>query len=87
MLAAEVNEQAIFRLLVFALAVGTPMPAWAENNSLAKIIQFDIPQQRADLSLTEFAEQADITLIFPFDDAAKIVTNKLAGRYSIEDAV
>lgn len=62
------------------------MAAWAENNSLDKIIQFDIPQQRADLSLTEFAEQADITLIFPFDDAAKIFTNKLAGRYSIEDA-
>jgi TonB-dependent receptor len=86
-LAAEVNEQAIFRLLVFALAVGVPMSAWAENDSLDKIIQFDIPRQRADLSLTEFAEQADITLIFPFDDATEIITNKLAGRYSIEDAV
>ncbi|MCE3254448.1 MAG: TonB-dependent receptor, partial [Cellvibrio sp.] len=86
-LAAEVNEQAIFRLLVFALAVGVPMSAWAENDSLDKIIQFDIPRQRADLSLTEFAEQADITLIFPFDDATEIITNKLAGRYSIQDAV
>ena len=62
------------------------MAAWAENNSLDKIIQFDIPQQRADLSLTEFAEQADITLIFPFDDATEIIANKLTGRYSIEDA-
>lgn len=85
-LAAEVNEQAIFRLLVLALAVGAPLPAWAEKNNLDKIIQFNIPQQRADLSLTEFAEQADITLIFPFDDAMEITTNKLAGRYSIKDA-
>jgi hypothetical protein len=39
MLAAEVNEQAIFRMLLFALAVGTPLSAQAENNSLDKIIQ------------------------------------------------
>jgi iron complex outermembrane recepter protein len=80
------NEQAIIRLLVIALAVGTPTPVWAENSSLDKVIQFDIPQQRADLSLTKFAEQADITLIFPFDDAAGITANRLAGRYSIQDA-
>lgn len=86
MFAAELHEQAILRLLFFALAVGAPASAWAEKNSLTKIIQFDIPQQRADLSLTEFAEQADITLIFPFDDAAKITANKLIGRYSIETA-
>lgn len=86
MLAAEVNEQAIFRMLLFALAVGTPLSAQAENNSLDKIIQFNIPQQRADLSLTEFAEQADITLLFPFNDAMEITTNKLVGRYSIEQA-
>lgn len=73
-------------MLLFALAVGTPLSAQAENNSLDKIIQFNIPQQRADLSLTEFAEQADITLLFPFDDAMEITTNKLVGRYSIEQA-
>ena len=47
--AAELHEQAILRLLFFALAVGAPTSAWAEKNSLTKIIQFDIPQQRADL--------------------------------------
>lgn len=73
-------------MLLFALAVGTPLSAQAENNSLDKIIQFNIPQQRADLSLTEFAEQADITLLFPFNDAMEITTNKLVGRYSIEQA-
>ncbi len=86
MLAAEVDEQALFRMLLFALAVGTPLSALAQNNSLDKIVQFNIPQQRADLSLTEFAEQADITLIFPFEDAMEISTNKLVGRYSIAEA-
>jgi len=39
------------------------------------------------LSLTEFAKQANITLIFPFDDATEITANTLLGEYSIEDAV
>lgn len=85
-LAADINELIVFRFLVVAILAGTATPAWAENTDLNKIIEFDIPQQRADLSLTEFAGQADITLIFPFDDAANITTNPLVGRYSIAEA-
>ena len=85
-LAAEINEQAIFQFLVVAILAGTTVPAWAQNTDPNKIILFDIPQQRADLSLTEFAEQADITLIFPFDEAAQNTTNSLVGRYSIVEA-
>jgi TonB-dependent receptor len=85
-LAAEINEQAIFHFLVVAILAGTTVPAWAQNTDPNKIILFDIPQQRADLSLTEFAEQADITLIFPFDEAAQNTTNSLVGRYSIVEA-
>ncbi|WP_299944155.1 TonB-dependent receptor [uncultured Microbulbifer sp.] len=50
-------------------------------------IPFVIPQQRADLSLTEFAQQADLTLIFPFDIAQEKTANRLVGAYSIEEAV
>ena len=85
-LAAEINEQAIFQFLVVAILAGTTVPAWAQNTDPNKIILFDIPQQRADLSLTEFAEQADITLIFPFDEAAQNTTSSLVGRYSIVEA-
>ena len=34
----------------------------------AETFHFSIPQQRADLSLITFAEQSNITLLFPFDE-------------------
>ena len=46
--------------------------------------EFDIPQQRADLALTEFAKQANTTLLFPFDLAEKETANALKGEYTIE---
>ncbi len=85
--ASEVDEQAIFRSLAFALWLGLPVSAIAEDRALNEIIPFNIPQKRADLSLTEFAKQANITLIFPFDEAMKVTSNELVGRYSIQEAV
>ncbi len=59
-----------------------------KNPDLLKgIINFNIPRQRADLSLIEFAEQANITLIFPFDSAVYVTTNALTGEHSIEEAI
>jgi len=49
----------------------------------AKIFNFDIPKQRADLSLITFAEQANITLLFPFDEMKKFNANRLLGPYDI----
>ena len=46
--------------------------------------QFDIEKQRADLALTLFAQQANTTLLFPFDLAEKEMANELKGEYSIE---
>lgn len=40
---------------------------------------FNIPRQRADLSLISFAEQADITLLFPLDKIEGKQTNKISG--------
>lgn len=85
--ATEGNDPAIFKSLTCALLIGLGSAAHANVTSSEKIISFDIPQQRADLSLIELAEQANITLIFPFNDAMKVVANKLAGKYSIEEAV
>lgn len=48
---------------------------------------FNIPRQRADLSLINFAEQADITLLFPLDKIADKHTNRLYGQYSIMNAL
>ena len=36
---------------------------------------------------TQFAEQADLTLIFPFDEVREKTANRLVGGYSVEEAV
>jgi hypothetical protein len=36
--------------------------AWANTTAEA----FDIPEQRADLALTEFARQAHLVVLFPY---------------------
>ena len=86
-LASEGHEAAIFTSLRCALFMMLSSATWAEDAHLGTIIPFDIPQQRADLSLIEFAKQANITLIFPFDAAMEVTANPLVGRYSIEEAV
>ncbi|MDP5149590.1 TonB-dependent receptor [Rheinheimera baltica] len=50
-------------------------------------IAFNIPRQRADLSLINFAEQADITLLFPLEHISDKHTNLLQGRYSLIEAL
>jgi iron complex outermembrane receptor protein len=61
--------------------------AWTNTARPEDSISFDIPQQRADVSLTEFAEQANITLIFPFDAAREVTANALVGDYTAQQAL
>lgn len=53
----------------------------------AKIFSFDIPEQRADLSLITFAEQSNMTLLFPFDKMKDRQANRLLGQYTIMDGL
>ncbi len=46
---------------------------------------FNVPAQRADLALTEFARQADLAVLFPFEEVSRFSTNRLVGRYSVEE--
>ncbi|MDC1512869.1 TonB-dependent receptor [Porticoccaceae bacterium] len=60
------------------------------HNSFAvtdDIIPFYIPQQRADTALTLFAEQANLTLVFPFDKVREKTANRLVGDYPVHTAV
>ena len=57
-----------------------------ESALVQRTIDFNIPQQRADLALTLFAEQANLTLVFPFDDVREKVANQLVGQYSLQEA-
>jgi len=52
-----------------------------------KLITFDIPRQRADISLIQFAEQADMTFIFPFEKAKEIIANEVIGEYTRREAI
>lgn len=85
--AAEVNETAFFRCAAFILLMILSSTVTAKGIHHEKKIPFDIPQQRADTSLIKFAEQADLTLIVPFDEVRVITANRLVGEYRIEEAL
>jgi iron complex outermembrane receptor protein len=61
--------------------------ALADDELLSKKYDFNIPQERADLALTSFAQQADLTLIFPYDKIKGITAQRLFGNYSIDEAI
>lgn len=65
----------------------TSTTLWASDAAIDTIVSFDIPQQRADLSLTEFAQQANQTLVFPFDVANAKTANRLVGKYPIGEGL
>ena len=50
-------------------------------------VDFDIPQQRADLALIAFAEQANQTLVFSFDETSTRTSNQLSGQYEVVEAL
>ena len=71
---------------VCLLSLGSPAAVAAGSNK-QEAKHFDIPQQRADVSLITFAEQADITLIFTFELAHDKTTNRLVGLYPPHEAI
>ena len=85
--AVEADERALIRCVVLALLMTVSTTIMADDAGKNERIPFDIPQQRADQALTQFAEQADLTLIFPFDKVRERTANRLVGDYPIEEAV
>lgn len=68
-------------LWLLPVAPATAQPASDER------IEFNIPRQRADKALTLFAEQANLTFIFPFDIARKVRANRTVGRHTVSEAI
>jgi len=85
--AGGVTKEAIFQSVGCAAILGLSVAVWADAGQPGGSISFNIPQQRADVSLTEFAEQANITLIFPFDVAREVMANELVGDYTAQQAL
>ncbi|MGX4675967.1 TonB-dependent receptor domain-containing protein [SAR92 clade bacterium H246] len=73
-----------------AVAVLALMFCLQSSNSFAVTddnIPFKIPQQRADTALILFAEQANLTLVVPFDQVKEFTANRLVGNYPIDTAI
>ncbi len=73
--------------LVCGLLLLLVSAASADTAGSGQKIHFNIPAQRADLSLTTFAQQARLTLIVPFDLVRARTTNKLEGEYGVKEAI
>ncbi len=75
-------------LLIFCLHPSISFAANPAKISAVKSdnITFNIPQQRADTALTQFAEQANLTLVFPFEDVKEKTAKRLVGDYPIAQA-
>lgn len=58
----------------------------AAGSDLSQLIQFSIPANRADIALTEFAQQSDLTIIVPYDKVVAVNTRELVGSYTLADA-
>lgn len=80
-------DKVLFSSLVVSCLVFNSPAVLANAEVLSKKYDFDIPRERADLALTTFAEQANLTLIFPYDKVKEIEARRLSGHYSIEDAI
>jgi iron complex outermembrane recepter protein len=48
---------------------------------------FAIPAQRADLALTQFAQQAHLSVLFPYEEVSRLKANRLEGHYSVREGV
>lgn len=86
-LTVEVVEQPKFNSASVAAMLSIACVPYVQSAELNNAISFNIPQQRADVALTKFAEQADLTLIFSLDKVRDTTANKLIGSYSVEQAI
>ena len=57
------------------------------EESTDRLIVFDIPRQRADLALLEFAEQADITLAVRPEEVDDVDANELVGEFRVQEGI
>ena len=85
--AAEAYDRVFFGSIILALYFAcSATSTFGQDASPDSPIFFDIPQQRADQALIQFAEQANLTLFFPFDEVRQKTANRLVGEYAKQEA-
>lgn len=77
------RTKSVLAVCLVLLFLVLPNPVVADDVTADKRIQFNVPEQRIDLALTQFAEQANITLLFPPDEMGDLMANELLGEYSV----
>ena len=87
------SKQWFTQLLLTAL-ISLPLPGNASDRLKAKEpaqaapkVAFNIPRQAADDALPVFGQQANVTVIYPFNRIKDHQTNALQGVYSVPHAV
>jgi TonB-dependent receptor len=81
------DYQQLHLYVLFFILMISSFSSWAEVKESKEQVMFNIPRQRADLSLINFAEQADMTLLFPLEQIENKQTNPVLGEYSIMNAL
>ena len=82
---ARRNGTAVAKLFTMMLITSSTI-AFAQNATIRDVVSFSIPTQDVNLALTAFAEQADLTLVFRFDESDK-QANELKGDFSLEEGI
>ena len=74
------------RLLLSLILLGFGSAVLAQEE-IEQEFDFNIPQQAVHTALTEFAEQADLTLVFPDEVVRKKSANALIGKYMLQEGI
>ena len=61
--------------------------AFSEERTGDEEYYFSIPRLSADKALTRFARQADLSLLFPFQEVKKVKTRPIHGRFTIQNGL
>jgi len=74
------------RIMLLPHLAGCVSAVCAQAVQLDDVSRFDIPEGRSDQTLAEFARQAGITVVVPYEKSVEIITNRVEGTYSVLDA-
>ena len=79
----------VFRLVFLTLLItfSSKSLSYVDLPKAKQKVHFDIYQKTAEMSLIEFAEQADLDFIFRYQEVEGKITNRLIGLYTVQEAI
>ncbi len=82
-----IKRFSLFYLIVLHMFFSLP-PSAIANPTIrsSSSIDFNVPEGPADESMMMFAQQANLTLVYPFESIEQLTTNKVIGTYGMLEA-